>query len=49
MQYVEKLGMKMTWQFHDVYGLDADLLAVVPQPVCSILLLFPVNRKVNNK
>jgi ubiquitin carboxyl-terminal hydrolase L3 len=46
-KYVEKLGMKTTtWQFHDVFGLDVDLLAMVPQPVCSVLLLYPVNRKV---
>ena len=47
LQYVEKLGMKTAaWQFHDVFGLDVDLLAMVPQPVCAVLLLYPSNRKV---
>ena len=32
----------------DVYGLDPDLLATVPQPVLALLLLFPLNEKVQN-
>lgn len=28
--------------FHDIYGTDPDLLSMVPQPVSSVLLLFPI-------
>ncbi|KAL6844148.1 hypothetical protein ACP4OV_025821 [Aristida adscensionis] len=28
-------------EFHDVYGLDADALEVVPQPVLAVILCFP--------
>lgn len=28
-------------EFHDVYGLDADTLGLVPQPVLAVVLCFP--------
>ena len=37
----------MEYQFHDVFGLDRDLLAMVPQPCIALLLLFPINEKVH--
>lgn len=45
-QFITCLGMKDTWQFRDVYGLDPELLSMVPRPVCALLLLFPVTEKV---
>lgn len=46
VQFITCLGMKETWQFRDVYGLDPELLSMVPRPVCALLLLFPVTEKV---
>ena len=34
------------WEFTDIFGLDPDLLAMVPQPCLSVVLLFPSNKKV---
>ena len=39
--------MKMSYQFHDVFGLDSELLAMVPQPCIALLLLYPINEKVH--
>ncbi|XP_065217222.1 ubiquitin carboxyl-terminal hydrolase isozyme L3 [Planococcus citri] len=43
---IGELGVPDTWEVCDVYGLDDDLLGMVPQPVLAIMLLYPVNEKV---
>ena len=36
------LGLPTEIGFHDIFGFEPDLLAMVPQPVHAILLLFPI-------
>jgi len=45
-QFLHKLGMPKIWAMTDVFGLDDELLMMIPQPVCALLLLFPINQKV---
>lgn len=42
-KYLSKLGVSEAYQLFDVYGLDDDALAFLPQPVKAIILLFPVS------
>ena len=40
--------MSKDYEFTDVYGLDPDLLAMVPKPVLAVMLLFPITENVSN-
>jgi len=35
--------------FHDVYGLDDDLLSMIPHPVKAVIVLFPNNEWIQQK
>jgi len=45
-EYSAKLGIDPQWSFTDIYGLDPDLLAMVPQPTKAVLMLFPITERV---
>ena len=43
--FLKKLGVPEQWEINDVYGLEPELLLMLPQPVLSLMLLFPITDK----
>jgi len=45
--FAEKLGVDTNqYSFGDIFGLNEDLLGMIPQPLLALILLFPSNAKV---
>lgn len=42
--FVRRLGLPEGWEFFDVFGLDPDLLMMIPQPCAALCLLYPSDK-----
>ena len=43
--FLRRMGVPADWEINDVFGLEEELLSMLPQPVLALLLLFPISEK----
>ncbi|XP_025088066.1 ubiquitin carboxyl-terminal hydrolase-like [Pomacea canaliculata] len=48
-KYIQNLGVSNDWQFVDVYGLDDEMLMMVPGPQAAVMLLYPLTENAKTK
>ena len=45
--FLYNLGLSAKWAVTDVFGMEPELLAMVPQPVAAVMLLYPLTETVS--